>query len=234
MQKTAFVLRHVGFEDLGTLEEVLKTKHYTIQYFEVGYDDLNIKPESCDLLVILGGPIGVFETDNYPFIPKELEIIKARTLLNLPTLGICLGAQMIAHVCGGRVYSADKKEIGWSPLTLSYGNSEPYFKHLENTAVLHWHRDTFTKPDDAKFKIHASTPLCKHQAFTYGNNVLGLQFHCEVDARAMEKWLIGHAHEISCLKDATVQSLRAQAQKYGEQTKTRSKLFFTEWLAQLS
>lgn len=234
MQKKAFILRHVCFEDLGTLEAVLIQFNYSIKYIEVGYDNLSeVLKDPCDLLVVLGGPIGVFEVDNYPFISEELDLIRQRVTRNAPTLGICLGAQMIAHVCGGSVYSAEEKEIGWSPLKLTYDEKTHYFKHLENVNVLHWHGDTFTKPENPHFKIHASTSLCQHQAFTVGTNILGLQFHGEVDAKQMEKWLIGHAHEISCLQNQSVKLLREQARLFGETTKKHVQLFFESWIKQL-
>ncbi len=120
MTKIALVLRHVQFEDLGTFGPPLEAAGYTIRYVTVGDPDFPGKdPIGPDLLVILGGPIGVYEDAIYPFLKTEREFISKRLAANCPTLGICLGAQLIAAALGAPVFSTGIKEIGFAPIDLT-------------------------------------------------------------------------------------------------------------------
>src|SRR5690606_19806428 len=155
------------------------------RYFEAGIDELKKAFQHTGLLVILGGPIGVYETQDYPFLQQEIDLLKVRLEQNLPTLGICLGAQLIAHALGADVYAGPHKEIGWSKLTLSQAKNNP-LTALNESKVLHWHGDTFDLPANAE--LLASSTLYSNQAFRVGNNILALQFHAEVAAASLEKW----------------------------------------------
>lgn len=111
--KTAVVIRHVPFEDLGTFEGVLAGRGYTVAYREAGVDDLAaIDPTEPDLLIVLGGPIGAYEEAEYPFVMDEVRLLERRLAVDRPTLGICLGAQMMARALGARVYPGGRQEIG--------------------------------------------------------------------------------------------------------------------------
>src|SRR5690606_9988829 len=107
------------------------------------------------LTIILGGPIGVYETEDYPFLQKEIDLLKVRLENNLPTLGICLGAQMIAHALGAKVYAGHAKEIGWSTLQLAT-LPDNILAPLTNVPVLHWHGDTFDLPENATLLASSS------------------------------------------------------------------------------
>ena len=182
--KTALAIRHVPFEDLGTLAAVLADHGYAIAYKVAGIDTLAaIDPAGPDLLIVLGGPIGAYEEDAYPFVLDELRLLERRLATDLPTLGICLGAQLMTRALGARVYPGPQKEIGWSPLTLTEAGSRSCLRCLspERTPVLHWHGDTFDLPDGATRL--ASTEVCENQAFSWGSRALALQFHAEVRAR---------------------------------------------------
>ena len=109
-------LQHLAFEDLGALEDVFYQLGYRVRYFEAGVDDLTKAMQDTGLTIILGGPIGVYDTEDYPFLQREIDLLKVRLEKNLPTLGICLGAQLIAHALGAKVYAGHAKEIGWSTL----------------------------------------------------------------------------------------------------------------------
>src|ERR1700744_18182 len=147
MTKTVLALRHVAFEDLGAFETTLQDGGYTIRYADLGLDDLS-SFEAPDLLAVLGGPIGVYENDLYPFLNDEIALIGRRLQAGLPTLGICLGAQLMARALGARVYPGRGKEIGWKPLTLTAAGRES-LAPLDGLPVLHWHGDTFDLPDGA-------------------------------------------------------------------------------------
>ncbi|MFC6053190.1 GMP synthase [Acinetobacter sp. Ac_877] len=210
---TIYAIQHVAFEDLGCLEDTFYQLGFRVRYFEAGIDDLTKAYEHKGLTIILGGPIGVNETKDYPFIQKEIDLLKVRLNNNLPTIGICLGAQLIAHALGAKVYAGSNKEIGWSKLTLSNEISNP-LNLLQNIDVLHWHGDTFDLPKNAK--LLASTEVYPNQAFSIGKHILALQFHIEASADSMEKWLIGHTCELRHA-DINIGKLREDNQTFAPQ-----------------
>jgi len=222
-------IRHVHFEDLGSFEDVLRERDIKITYLEAGRDRLAepIGQRAPRLVVVLGGPVGVYESGDYPFLDEEMALIRERLSRGQPLLGICLGAQLIAAALGSRVYPAAVKEIGWRTIDLSAaGIASPL---ADVTApVLHWHGDTFDLPAQA---VHlASTPDCRNQAFAVGQHVLGLQFHPEVLGPAMESWLIGHACEIAGTPGVTVNDIRADTRRYASQLREQAQMFFRRWL----
>jgi len=223
-------LRHVAFEDLGLLGPLLERRGHAIRYVDVPVAALDdVDPLAPDLLVILGGPIGVYENESYPFIDAERTLIAARVAARLPTLGICLGSQLIASALGARVYPSGVKEIGWAPLTLTAAGRASCLAHLEDTAVLHWHGDTFELPDGAT--LLASTPLCKHQAFSLDDRrTLALQFHAETAGRALESWLVGHTAEIAATEGISVRQLRADTARCSAAVVRRGAQYFDAWL----
>jgi GMP synthase (glutamine-hydrolysing) len=208
--KQVMAIRHVGFEDLGTFEPMCNTLGYRVEYVDAPVHGLsNLDVLTPDLLVVLGGPIGVYEEDKYPFLTLELALIRQRLDSGKALLGICLGAQLIARACGSRVFAGPVKEIGWGAVTLSEaGSNSPLAALAGGTQVLHWHGDTFDLPPGAV--CLASTEAYEQQAFSMGKHVLGLQFHLEASAPALESWLVGHAVELS-LAGVDLLALRAGA-----------------------
>jgi GMP synthase (glutamine-hydrolysing) len=231
--KTAFAIRHVPFEDLGVLEALLSEAGYACRYAEAGLESFAaLNPAPADLLIVLGGPIGANDTRDYPFLADELKLLEHRLDSGLPTLGICLGAQLMARTLGARVYPAHAKEIGWAPITLTSEGRRSCLRQLEEVAVLHWHGDTFDLPDGTARL--ASTAICENQAFSLGRNILALQFHPEVTAARLERWYIGHAVEIAATAGVTVEQLRADAARQGAALEERARKCFAEWLAGLA
>jgi GMP synthase (glutamine-hydrolysing) len=182
---------------------------------------------------VLGGPIGAYEADLYPFLATELRILEARLRAGRPTLGICLGAQVMAAALGARDYPLPRKEIGWAPVTLTAEGRASMLRHVDgDVPVLHWHGDTFDLPEGAT--LLASTETCPHQAFQWGPSALGLQFHLEVVASEIERWLIGHACELATLRPGvTISSLRAETQRWAPTLTLRAANCFHAWLATL-
>lgn len=191
---------------------------YRVRYFEAGIDDLSKALEYEGLTVILGGPIGVYENEDYPFLNQEIDLLKVRLERNLPTLGICLGAQLIAHALGAKVYTGHHKEIGWSKLNIPNINNN-LLDALNDIEVLHWHGDTFDLPESAT--LLASTDHYPNQAFNVGQNILALQFHPEVASDSLEKWLIGHTSELRQTQ-INIQALRADNHEYAPHLETAS------------
>lgn len=229
MSKICLAVRHVYFEDLGAFEPVLKEAGYAIRYSEAGMESLHgIAPP--DLLVVLGGPIGAYEENLYPFLNDELALIRAQLDAGKPVLGICLGAQLIAKALGARVYAGRAKEIGWKVLTLTPAG-EKLLAPLKGKPVLHWHGDTFDLPPGAENL--ASTDVCDHQAFVVGHTVLAFQFHPEAQIEGFERWLIGHAGEIAATKGVSVAGLRAATAQYAQACGAGGQAVLRAWLSHL-
>lgn len=213
MTRRALALRHVPFEDLGILEPLLRARGYEVDYRDVGVDV--ISPEIAlapDVLVVLGGPVGVYDTGAYPALEAEGAAIAARLTAGTPTVGICLGAQFIAKALGADVTSTGRTEIGYSPISITPQARDSVLAPLDGVPVLHWHGDEFQIPDGA-MRL-AETPGFPNQAFSVGNNILGLQFHLEADHTQIERWLIGHAHELATA-GIDPNRIRADAARYG-------------------
>ena len=146
---------------------------------------------------MLGGPIGVYETHAYPFLAAEIAVLEDRLAQDRPTLGICLGCQLMARALGAQVFPGGVKEIGWGSVAFTEaGAASPLAPLAENAAqVLHWHGDTFDLPQSA-VRL-ASNSAYENQAFAFGDASLALQFHVEPDPGTLEYWYVGHAAELS-------------------------------------
>ncbi len=176
-------IQHVSHEPMGYIEDILREKGIEYEYIHVYEGE---KPELRDAthIVIMGGPMGVYEEDKYPFLAKEKEMIRQAFKRNIPILGICLGAQLIANALGKRVYPY-KKELGWFKVRKFEDDSVT--KDLpEILTVFQWHGDTFDLPDGAKL-LYAGD-LVRNQAFRIGN-AIGLQFHLEVTPEIVRDWV---------------------------------------------
>jgi GMP synthase (glutamine-hydrolysing) len=230
--RTCLAVRHVPFEDLGLFADVLMAKGFSIGYREAPLDDLGAGDlRECDLLVLLGGPIGVYERGDYPFIGEEVALAESRLSRGKALLGVCLGGQMMAAALGAEVYSGNRgKEIGWGTVTLTPSGLASPLSHLapERARVLHWHGDSFDLPKGAT--LLASTDRYRQQAFAYGEKALGLQFHPEVTARGLEGWFVGHSAEIAATPSIDVPSLRAATARHAPALARQGKAFFDAWL----
>jgi len=229
---TALVLSHVAFEDLGSLAEPLRARAFAIETVDAATAHFPLpQAESCDLLIVLGGPISVYDRQDYPFLHDEIACIAQRLAARKPILGICLGAQLMAAASGSRVYPGQNgAEIGWSPLQApSHAQSPEWFIPLlaPGLSLFHWHGDSFDLPSGA---IHlAKTELYQNQAFAIGDFALGLQFHAEVTAAGLERWYVGHACELHHA-GIPAANLRSAAQQYAPALETAAGKFWKSWL----
>jgi len=231
MPRRALAVRHVLFEDLGILEELLTRRGYEVAYVDAGIDPLT--PELAsepDLLIVLGGPIGVGDAESYPFLTDEIAAITARLEAGAPTLGICLGAQLMAAALGADVAPTGRLELGFGPLTLTDAGRDSALAELAGAPVLHWHGDAFAIPEGA-VRL-AETPGYPNQAFARGRAALALQFHPEVDPALVERWLIGHAGELAGA-GIDPRRLRADASAHGAALVDAGRRLFDRWLSGL-
>jgi GMP synthase (glutamine-hydrolysing) len=228
----AVVIQHVAFEDLGTLGPALRAQGLQIDTVQAGVDSLaDISRQPPALLIVLGGPIGVYEHASYPWLLDEIELLAARLSERRPTLGICLGAQLMAAALGSRVYPGERgKEIGWAPVSPAKagGAANPLAPLFDaDVSVLHWHGDTFDLP--AGTTHLAATERYPSQAFGIGSHALALQFHAEARASTLERWYIGHAAELS-QAGIQVPGLRSGSQRHGPPLERAAEALWTPWL----
>jgi len=228
--KNAVAIYHVAFEDAGTLGPVLEERGVKLTYLQAGRDDLSPALDA-DLVLILGGPIGIYEIERYPFLKEELALVEKLVKQGTPVVGICLGAQALAAVLAARVYPGKQAELGWDTLTLTDEGKASPLGVLEGLHILNWHGDTFDIPTGATRL--ASTDLTPNQAFSYGPNVLALQFHVELPGRDMERWLIGHTLELA-KNNVDLAQMRKETARYAPPTNEASRALFNMWLDNLS
>lgn len=230
LTRSTAVIQHSAFEDIGIFGEVIQNKGWNVSVYKAGIDDLSNAYEEADLTIILGGPIGAYETDRYPFLIDELYGLEKRLAANHPTLGICLGAQLIATALGACVYPGAHKEIGWGKILLTPHGQTTCIAHLADTEVLHWHGDTFELPDGAERL--ASTAHYENQAFSFGNNILAMQFHPEIEGNHIEHWLIGHTCELT-KSGIDIPRLRERSYALSPHLRSVGTGLFCDWLDDL-
>jgi GMP synthase (glutamine-hydrolysing) len=230
---TALAIRHVPFEDLGSFAPVLRERGFAVGYRDAGLDDLGARDLiDADLLIVLGGPIGVYEARDYAFLKGEIAVVERRLKLGRPVFGLCLGAQIMAKALGAPVYKGKRKELGWSPLELTDAGRNTALAELgARTAVLHWHGDTFDLPRGAE--LLASTRLYTNQAFAWRARALALQCHIETTVRGLERWFIGHTLEIATTRGVKLETLRRETRRLGPRLEKRGPRVLEAWLAGL-
>jgi GMP synthase (glutamine-hydrolysing) len=234
--RTTLAITHVAFEDLGSLGIELTHAGFNIEVIDACTANLRaINAVDPDLMVVLGGPIGVYERDTYPFIETEFDLLRSRLAAKRPTLGICFGAQLMAAALGARVYPGTHgKELGWAPVYVGSDLSvPPWFGALlsRELRVLHWHGDTFDLPAGATHL--AGTAHYANQGFVVGNYALALQFHLEVTVQGLERWYVGHACELA-QAGICVRQLREESRTFGPELETVAGQVWRHWLEHVS
>jgi GMP synthase (glutamine-hydrolysing) len=196
--KRAIVLQHAAFEGPARIADLVAAHGYEIETRALHRGDpVPAALAPGDLHVVMGGPRGVGERDRpeYSFLRDEIGLLRSCIAADAPVLGICLGAQLLAHAAGARVHpmtgGADgsrRYEVGWAPVRFRLDEADDALSGLPAEApVLHWHGDTFALPAGAR--LLASTAICPNQAFRLRRRIFGLQFHCEVEHEHVEAFL---------------------------------------------
>jgi GMP synthase (glutamine-hydrolysing) len=194
MENTILSIQNISFETVGTLEELIRCDGYRIDNIQAHTDPLPNNVQHYAAIIILGGPMAVY--DNVKYLKKEQELIKQALKNEVPVLGICLGSQLIAQAIGGKVYKGGKKEIGWSTVEINSAGLVDLFKGIntQEIEVFQWHGDTYDLPPNAP--IMASSKLYT-QAFRFGS-AIGIQFHLEITDKMIRRWAQEYAKELEC------------------------------------
>ncbi|MEM4566210.1 MAG: gamma-glutamyl-gamma-aminobutyrate hydrolase family protein [Archaeoglobaceae archaeon] len=191
----ALAIRHVEIEHLGLIERVLEALNFEFEYLDAYKNQsLNRSIRDYSLILVLGGPMGAYEEELYPFLKREFHIIAEAIKNRIPLLGICLGAQMIAKTLGAKVYRGENgKEIGWINVR-KVANHELFSEFPDELRVLQWHQDTFDLPNGAH-RIYSSKKYA-NQAFVF-DKAVGLQFHIEVTREMVKQWAEVYSDDLS-------------------------------------
>jgi len=231
-EHSALIIRHVPVEGVAGFREPIEAAGYAVDRVDVADPACaTLDLSAPDLLIMMGGPMGVYEHDLHPWIPGHLERLARRLAADRPTLGVCLGAQMMAAALGAEVFPGPAKEVGFHPVEFTPQALAGPLAHLEGLPMLHWHGDTFTLPADVE--LLASTPLYAHQAFRRGPNLLALQFHAEMglDPR-FEAWLEQWPDAIEAA-GTDVATMRAAHAAHGPNAVAAGRKVIDAWLAGL-
>ncbi len=192
------VVQHVAAEPLGTLDPLLRRLRIRMRYHNARRaPDETPDLGGADAVIVLGGPQNLDEQDKYPHLKAELRLIDLALRREVPVLGICLGAQLLAHALGAPVSRNRAPEFGWSPLHLTpAGNDDPVLSALsDGSPMFHWHGCTFAIPSGCERLAYSAG--CDNQAFRAGDRNWGFQFHLEVDGSLIERWLGVYAEELA-------------------------------------
>lgn len=231
-RKSALIIRHVPYEGVAGYRQPIEAAGFEVERIDVTDPDFaSLDLRRHDLVIMMGGPMGVYEQDQHPWIACQLRRLRLRLEADLPTLGVCFGAQMIAAALGAEVYAGPVKEVGFHPVTVHDHALDGPLRHLVDVPVLHWHGDTFTRPEGVE--LIASSHVYDHQAFRRGTNLLVLQFHAEMgeDPR-FDAW-IEQWPESVVEAGGDEAALRAAHDALGPGAVTAGQAMITEWLAGL-
>ncbi len=230
--RRALIIRHVPYEGVAGYRQPIEAAGYEVDRIDVtdpGFASLDLREP--DLLIMMGGPMGVYEQDRHPWIGCQLRRLETRLAADRPTLGVCFGAQMIAAALGGEVYAGPVKEVGFHPIRIHADARDSPLRHLADVPVLHWHGDTFTLPPGVE--LLASSHVYAHQAFRRGPNLLALQFHAEMgEDERFHAWIEAWPESI-VEAGGDEASLRAAHDQLGPKAVAAGRAMVSQWLAEL-
>ncbi len=228
------VFQHVPYEPLGTLDPLLKDAGFRIRYVNFGRDP-HQRPslDKYEALIVLGGPMNAHQIDTYPNLATEVDVIREAVDSGMSVLGICLGAQLLAKAIGGQVSRNAEREIGWYDVQLTEaGQADPVISSFATTQrVFQWHEDGIRLPGGAEHL--ATSPASTVQAFRCGDHAYGFQFHLEVDASLVERWLTVPGNQPMLAAEAgrvDPETIRKQTAQWIGDLEELSRLTFSRWI----
>jgi GMP synthase (glutamine-hydrolysing) len=228
------VFQHVPYEPLGTLDPLLKEAGFRIRYVNFGRDP-NQRPslDKYEALIVLGGPMNAHQIDTWPNLLTEVDVIREAVDSGMSVLGICLGAQLLAKALGGRVSRNPRREIGWHDVQLTAaGRADAVISTFAATQrVFQWHEDGISLPDGADHL--ATSPASTVQAFRFGEHAYGFQFHLEVDASLVERWLTVADNQPMLAEEAgrvDPEAIRRQTARRIDELQALSRRTFSRWI----
>jgi GMP synthase (glutamine-hydrolysing) len=221
------IIKHAEIEGPGLIEQCLEEKKLPYEIVALHLGMALPDPEAVGPIVLMGGPMNVYEEERYPFLNREDLFIKEAIQRGKPVLGICLGSQLIAKALGARVFKAPRKEIGWYDVSLTgEGSTDPLFRAFPKSfPVFQWHEDTFDIPRGAK--LLATSDAVPHQAFRYAENAYGLQFHLEVTEVMIREWVDSCEEELPLRGDQMIAESGSRIRAHEARVKT----FFSEFFS---
>jgi GMP synthase-like glutamine amidotransferase len=203
------IIKHIDFEGPGKIEDYFRDAARAVSLIDLSKGEYLTKDiKGVEAVVSLGGPMNVYEEGIFPFLKEENFFIKEALKKEIPFLGICLGAQLLAKACGAEVKKSPQKEVGWYKIKLTgAGVKDPFFKNLgAKLDVFQWHEDMFEVPENGL--LLASSEGCPYQAFRVSKNAYGLQFHVEVTPEIVNSWIEAYAKDNS--QDAKFAEIRSE------------------------
>lgn len=228
----AVFFEHMASSGPAYLKDILQSQGIDCQVVCVSYEDISsFDALSPDILVVMGGSPGVYQAEHYDFLKHEQRILEQRLAADRPTLGICLGAQLMAAALGARVYKGQQgPEIGWFDLMLTAAAQDSPVKEFENTKIMQWHGDTFDAP--AGTTLLASSTQYPQQIFSYGRHCIGFQGHIEVTPKVLTDWFVQDAG-IVLSRPGLLDDLRRDTALYAETMTKATERFMKKWLADI-
>lgn len=228
------VFQHVAVEPLGTLDALIRARGHRIRFHNFERDpDARPNVDRYRGLIVLGGPMNVEDQRRRPHLKTELEAIERALEQGKPVLGICLGAQLLAHVLGAPVRRHEQPEIGWYDIEMSAaGRGDAVLSAAgARLPVFQWHSYTYDLPAGAAHL--ASSATCEQQAFRFGDTAYGFQFHLEADTPVIERWLglpaFREELEVAGLRTEP-EAIRAATVRLAAQTRAAADAVFNNFL----
>lgn len=230
--KKGLIIRHVPYEGIAGYRAPIEAAGYELDRIDVtdpAFATMDLT--TPDLVILMGGPMGVYEREAHPWIDCEIDRLAHRLARGLPTLGVCFGAQMIAAALESEVYAGPVKEVGFAPIALNEVGEDSPLRHVRDVPVLHWHGDTFTLPEGVERL--ASSSAYVNQAFRRGPELLALQFHAEMgeDPR-FNAWLESGEKDVIEAGNCPIR-LREDHDRLGSQAVIAGRVMISEWLTGL-
>ncbi|HMM82798.1 MAG TPA: gamma-glutamyl-gamma-aminobutyrate hydrolase family protein [Terrimesophilobacter sp.] len=229
--KRAIVFQHDDDITLGNLEPVLREHGYEIHIVEADTVDVTaLDPEDGDLVIVLGGEKGAYQTEEFPHLADEMRYIRARVEANKPIFGVCLGAQLMAGAFGARNYKGEKPDLGYQDIRLTEAGLASPLRHVQGVGMLVWHSDHYTLPAEAT--LLGTSTAYPNEAFSIGDYALAVQFHPEVTDEMHEAWTLG-SRELFAANNVDADEWRALGRIHNPPMEAASRLMFGEWLDSL-